>query len=166
MARTEPTGLARPLASVPCTRVGRRELCQGLPPARPPWHPAWKPSSYRPWSVGLAEIGDKTQILALMLAGRFLRPVPIIFGILLAARRAGDERCGGAVGRTRWVKRRRFIGGEQLPPGQSRSITWPALFLNPANIIRDRVIRATGGWIYGLPSGRRTWPALSPYRGA
>ena len=34
--------------------------------------------------VGLAEIGDKTQILALMLAARFLRPAPIIFGILLA----------------------------------------------------------------------------------
>lgn len=34
--------------------------------------------------VGLAEIGDKTQILSLMLAARFRRPVPIIFGILLA----------------------------------------------------------------------------------
>jgi putative Ca2+/H+ antiporter (TMEM165/GDT1 family) len=34
--------------------------------------------------VGLAEIGDKTQILSLMLAARFLRPAPIIFGILLA----------------------------------------------------------------------------------
>jgi Ca2+/H+ antiporter, TMEM165/GDT1 family len=34
--------------------------------------------------VGLAEIGDKTQILSLMLAARFLRPVPIIFGILFA----------------------------------------------------------------------------------
>ena len=34
--------------------------------------------------VGLAEIGDKTQILSLMLAARFPRPVPIIFGILLA----------------------------------------------------------------------------------
>ena len=34
--------------------------------------------------VGLAEIGDKTQILSLMLAARFQRPVPIIFGILLA----------------------------------------------------------------------------------
>jgi putative Ca2+/H+ antiporter (TMEM165/GDT1 family) len=34
--------------------------------------------------VGLAEIGDKTQILSLMLAARFLRPVPIIFGILIA----------------------------------------------------------------------------------
>jgi Ca2+/H+ antiporter, TMEM165/GDT1 family len=34
--------------------------------------------------VGLAEIGDKTQILAMMLAARFQRPVPIIFGILFA----------------------------------------------------------------------------------
>ncbi len=34
--------------------------------------------------VGLAEIGDKTQILSLMLAARFKRPVPIILGILFA----------------------------------------------------------------------------------
>ena len=34
--------------------------------------------------VGLAEIGDKTQILSLILAARFLRPVPIIFRILCA----------------------------------------------------------------------------------
>jgi Ca2+/H+ antiporter, TMEM165/GDT1 family len=34
--------------------------------------------------VGLAEIGDKTQILSLMLAARFLRPLPIICGILVA----------------------------------------------------------------------------------
>jgi Ca2+/H+ antiporter, TMEM165/GDT1 family len=34
--------------------------------------------------VALAEIGDKTQILALMLAARFQRPWPIIFGILAA----------------------------------------------------------------------------------
>jgi putative Ca2+/H+ antiporter (TMEM165/GDT1 family) len=34
--------------------------------------------------VGLAEIGDKTQILSMMLAARFLRPLPIIFGMLVA----------------------------------------------------------------------------------
>jgi len=34
--------------------------------------------------VGLAEIGDKTQILSLMLAARFQRPLPIIFGIFFA----------------------------------------------------------------------------------
>ena len=34
--------------------------------------------------VALAEIGDKTQLLALMLAVRLRRPVPIVFGILVA----------------------------------------------------------------------------------
>lgn len=34
--------------------------------------------------VALAEIGDKTQLLALVLAARFRRPLPIIVGILLA----------------------------------------------------------------------------------
>jgi putative Ca2+/H+ antiporter (TMEM165/GDT1 family) len=34
--------------------------------------------------VALSEIGDKTQLLALLLAARFRRPVPIILGMLLA----------------------------------------------------------------------------------
>ncbi len=34
--------------------------------------------------VAVGEIGDKTQLLALMLAARFRRPVPIICGILVA----------------------------------------------------------------------------------
>lgn len=34
--------------------------------------------------VALAEIGDKTQLLALVLAARFRQPVPIIAGILFA----------------------------------------------------------------------------------
>jgi putative Ca2+/H+ antiporter (TMEM165/GDT1 family) len=34
--------------------------------------------------VAIAEIGDKTQLLALILATRFRRPVPIILGILAA----------------------------------------------------------------------------------
>jgi len=34
--------------------------------------------------VALAEIGDKTQLLALLLAARFERPVPILLGILVA----------------------------------------------------------------------------------
>lgn len=34
--------------------------------------------------VALAEIGDKTQLLAMVLAARFRRPVPIILGILAA----------------------------------------------------------------------------------
>jgi putative Ca2+/H+ antiporter (TMEM165/GDT1 family) len=46
--------------------------------------------------VGLAEIGDKTQILSLMLAARFQRPVPIIFGILLAT--LANHAAAGLVG--------------------------------------------------------------------
>lgn len=34
--------------------------------------------------VALAEIGDKTQLLAFILAAKFRKPVPIIFGILIA----------------------------------------------------------------------------------
>ena len=34
--------------------------------------------------VGLAEIGDKTQLLAIVLAARFKRPLPIVLGILAA----------------------------------------------------------------------------------
>jgi putative Ca2+/H+ antiporter (TMEM165/GDT1 family) len=34
--------------------------------------------------VALAEIGDKTQLLALVLAARFRKPIPIILGILAA----------------------------------------------------------------------------------
>jgi hypothetical protein len=46
--------------------------------------------------VGLAEIGDKTQILSLMLAARFRRPLPIIFGILLAT--LADHAAAGLAG--------------------------------------------------------------------
>ena len=34
--------------------------------------------------VALAEIGDKTQLLAIVLAARFAQPVPILLGILVA----------------------------------------------------------------------------------
>jgi len=34
--------------------------------------------------VALAEIGDKTQLLALLIAARYKKPVPIILGILVA----------------------------------------------------------------------------------
>jgi hypothetical protein len=46
--------------------------------------------------VGLAEIGDKTQILSLMLAARFQRPLPIIFGIFFAT--LANHAAAGLVG--------------------------------------------------------------------
>lgn len=46
--------------------------------------------------VALAEIGDKTQLLALVLAARFRKPVPIILGILVAT--IANHALAGAVG--------------------------------------------------------------------
>ncbi len=34
--------------------------------------------------VGLAEIGDKTQLLSLVLAARYRKPIPIVLGVLAA----------------------------------------------------------------------------------
>jgi putative Ca2+/H+ antiporter (TMEM165/GDT1 family) len=46
--------------------------------------------------VALAEIGDKTQLLALVLAARFRKPVPIIIGILIAT--LANHFLAGAIG--------------------------------------------------------------------
>jgi putative Ca2+/H+ antiporter (TMEM165/GDT1 family) len=46
--------------------------------------------------VALAEIGDKTQLLALVLAARFCRPWPIILGILVAT--LANHALAGAAG--------------------------------------------------------------------
>ena len=46
--------------------------------------------------VALAEMGDKTQLLALVLAARFRKPVPIILGILIAT--IFNHAFAGAVG--------------------------------------------------------------------
>src|SRR5258706_16223504 len=46
--------------------------------------------------VAVGEIGDKTQLLALLLATRFRRPVPIIFGIFVAT--IANHAVAGVVG--------------------------------------------------------------------
>jgi putative Ca2+/H+ antiporter (TMEM165/GDT1 family) len=68
--------------------------------------------------VSLAEIGDKTQLLAFILAAKFRRPLPIILGILIAT--LANHAFAGAVGSwitslmapeiLRWVLGLSFIG--------------------------------------------------------
>ncbi|MDN3986156.1 TMEM165/GDT1 family protein [Zwartia vadi] len=68
--------------------------------------------------VALAEIGDKTQLLAFILAARFKKPVPIILGILVAT--IINHGLAGALGAwitsavtpeiLRWVLGLSFIG--------------------------------------------------------
>ena len=50
--------------------------------------------------VAIGEIGDKTQLLALLLAARFQRPVPIVLGILVAT--LANHTLAGLVGA--WVR--------------------------------------------------------------
>jgi putative Ca2+/H+ antiporter (TMEM165/GDT1 family) len=59
--------------------------------------------------VAIAEIGDKTQLLALVLAARFRKPVPILLGILIAtianhALAAGVGVAAGEVLKGPWMK--------------------------------------------------------------
>lgn len=58
--------------------------------------------------VALAEIGDKTQLLALVLAARFKKPVPIVLGILVAT--LVNHALAGAVGA--WISS--MIGPDAL----------------------------------------------------
>ena len=68
--------------------------------------------------VALAEIGDKTQLLAFILAARFKKPVPIILGIVVAT--VVNHGLAGALGAwittavspeiLRWVLGLSFIG--------------------------------------------------------
>ncbi|MBB5392275.1 MULTISPECIES: TMEM165/GDT1 family protein [unclassified Herbaspirillum] len=46
--------------------------------------------------VALAEIGDKTQLLAFILAAKFRKPLPIIFGVLVAT--IANHAFAGALG--------------------------------------------------------------------
>ncbi|MCB1892744.1 MAG: TMEM165/GDT1 family protein [Rhodocyclaceae bacterium] len=58
--------------------------------------------------VALAEIGDKTQLLAFILAAKFRKPVPIIFGILIAT--IANHAFAGALGS--WITS--ILGPETL----------------------------------------------------
>jgi putative Ca2+/H+ antiporter (TMEM165/GDT1 family) len=51
--------------------------------------------------VALAEIGDKTQLLAFVLAARFRKPLPIVWGILIAT--LANHALAGALGT--WITR-------------------------------------------------------------
>jgi putative Ca2+/H+ antiporter (TMEM165/GDT1 family) len=79
--------------------------------------------------IALAEMGDKTQLLALLLAARFRKPIPIILGILVAT--LVNHGIAGAVGA--WV-------GSWLTP---QVLRWSVglLFLGMAvwTMIPDRI---------------------------
>lgn len=72
--------LARPLTMQPLVWPGRRVVNV----FRPAWEHVMEALLTSTGVVALAEIGDKTQLLAFVLAARFKKPLPIVAGILCA----------------------------------------------------------------------------------
>lgn len=72
-------GLARPLTALPSARAGVAVQSVSAPEIL-----SLEAFLVSTGIVALGEIGDKTQLLALLLAARFRRPVPIMLGILVA----------------------------------------------------------------------------------
>ena len=71
-------------------------------------------------AVAVGEIGDKTQLLALMLAARYRQPWPILAGILVAT--LANHTLAGALGT--WV--RHAIDPQVLRSrSRWRSSSWP-----------------------------------------
>ena len=74
--------LARPLASA--FRLCRTEERCAIGPFRPARDSSVEAFIVSTAVVAIAEIGDKTQLLALLLACRFRKPLPIALGIVVA----------------------------------------------------------------------------------
>jgi Ca2+/H+ antiporter, TMEM165/GDT1 family len=95
--------------------------------------------------VALAEFGDKTQLLSLVLAARFRRPVPIIFGILVAtlANHAAAGLAGALFGN--------LVGGAWLRWGLGLSFLAVAVWaLIPDRIDERAPVRRSGAFLTTL----------------
>jgi putative Ca2+/H+ antiporter (TMEM165/GDT1 family) len=125
--------------------------------------------------VAVGEIGDKTQLLALVLAVRFRRPLPIVLGILVAT--LANHALAGALGAwvrsvvpmgyLRWLLAASFLavalwalkpdrhsGEDSVPPGRTGVFTATAIafFLAEigdrriATVMRCGAVRQSDRW--------------------
>ncbi len=79
--------------------------------------------------VAVAEVGDKTQLLSLLLAARYKKPVPIVLGILVAT--LANHFLAGALGA--WIQ-------SMLPPDALRWIVGGSLLAVAAwTLVPDRL---------------------------
>jgi Ca2+/H+ antiporter, TMEM165/GDT1 family len=91
--------------------------------------------------VALGEMGDKTQLLAVLLAARFKKPAPIILGILLAT--LANHALAGAVGG--WVAG--ALGADVLRWVIGLSfIAMAAWMLVPDTIDEDLAVKEVAAW--------------------
>jgi putative Ca2+/H+ antiporter (TMEM165/GDT1 family) len=87
--------------------------------------------------VALAEVGDKTQLLSLVLAARFRRPRPIVAGILAAT--LANHALAGALGA--WLTAQ--VGAQALRWGLGLSfLAMAAWTLRPDRLDDDGSVRA------------------------
>jgi putative Ca2+/H+ antiporter (TMEM165/GDT1 family) len=95
--------------------------------------------------VALGEIGDKTQLLALVLAARFKRPWPIIFGILVAT--LANHALAGLLGN--WV--RTIIAPETLRWLVAASFFAVAIWALVPDKLHNNEPRTTTRWgVFGV----------------
>lgn len=95
--------------------------------------------------VALGEIGDKTQLLALMLALRFRRPWPIVAGILVAT--LVNHTIAGAIGT--WL--RTVVSPEALKWGVALSFFAVAAWaLKPDKLDEDEKPPSTRWGVFGV----------------
>ena len=93
--------------------------------------------------VALAEIGDKTQLLALALAAKYRKPWPIILGILFAT--LANHFLAGAVGT--WLTR--ALGPEVMRWGLGLSFIAMALWMLVPDKLDDASARTTRFGVFG-----------------
>jgi putative Ca2+/H+ antiporter (TMEM165/GDT1 family) len=95
--------------------------------------------------VALGEMGDKTQLLALLLAARFRKPLPIIAGILVAtlANHAGASALGS------WLTR--VVDPAWMRYGLGASFIAVALWMLVPDKADDTDSTGTGRWgVFGV----------------
>ena len=93
--------------------------------------------------VALAEIGDKTQLLSFILAARYRRPWPIIFGIFVAT--VANHALAGAVGA--WINAQ--LGPELMRWVLGMSFLAMAVWMLIPDKLDDELPTATRFGIFG-----------------
>ena len=95
--------------------------------------------------VAIGEIGDKTQLLALLLAARFQKPLPIILGILVAT--LANHAIAGAAGA--WV--RSVVEPDYLRWGLGALFIAVAIWALVPDTMDDDEARTTGRYgVFGI----------------
>jgi Ca2+/H+ antiporter, TMEM165/GDT1 family len=95
--------------------------------------------------VALGEIGDKTQLLALLLAARYRKPVPIILGIFVAT--LANHAAAAALGE--WLQS--LIDPQWLRWGLGLSFIAVAVWMLIPDAIDDGETASAGRWgVFGV----------------